>query len=219
MEELITEIKEDHRGATVFFDGGEKLWLSRSMLREQNLQVDEAFDIDTLKAWLLPRQYPEALNRAVGLLAMRGHSEGELRQKLTAAQYMDDTVEMVIYKLQKENLLNDEAFARSWAAARARKQLGKYRIMQELLSKGIAHELAKRVVDELPIDESNEQANALAIKLLRRYQDEDARKAMQKLIAAMARRGYGFADARNAAEHALACMQQENAEDEDGDEP
>ena len=47
-------------------------------------------------------------------------------------------------------------------------------------------------------------ALVLARKLLRRYEREsDSRKAMQKLLMAMARRGYGFEEARAAAQRAI----------------
>ena len=47
-------------------------------------------------------------------------------------------------------------------------------------------------------------------KLLRRYADEaDAKRAMAKLMAAMARRGYDFESARRAVEQALDKAQEE----------
>ena len=53
-------------------------------------------------------------------------------------------------------------------------------------------------------------AVALAQKLLRRYADEaDAKRAMAKLMAAMARRGYDFESARRAVEQALNKAQEE----------
>ena len=117
---------------------------------------------------------------------------------------MEDTIEMVLYKLEKERLLDDEAFAREWAASRARSQVGKSRIRQELRMKGISAEMAEIALEELDEEESEDAAVALARKLLRRYSREtDERKAMQKLLMAMARRGYGYEESRNAVETAL----------------
>ena len=53
-------------------------------------------------------------------------------------------------------------------------------------------------------EESDTAAVSLAHKLLKRYQHEpDERRAMQKLLAAMARRGYGYEESREAVERAL----------------
>lgn len=148
--------------------------------------------MDGLKAWLLPRQYPEALNYAVSLLAVRARASGEIRQKLRQRRYMDDTIEMVEYKLEKEKLLDDEAFAREWAASCARRQMGKSRILQELRRKGISRELCEQALEELDGEES-------ARRLLRWRQsfcgcyakEPDQRKAMGKLLSAMSRRDDG----------------------------
>ena len=62
----------------------------------------------------------------------------------------------------------------------------------------------ERAVDALDREEGDAAALALAQKLLRRYAGEpDAKKAMAKLMAAMARRGYDFESARRAVEQAL----------------
>ena len=62
-------------------------------------------------------------------------------------------------------------------------------------------------LDEVDEDESDEAAAALARKLLKRYSSEaDERKAMQKLLAAMARRGYGYEASKRAVETALEQM-------------
>ena len=145
-----------------------------------------------------------ALNDAVTLLAQRAQASGEIRQKLRRKLYMEDTIEMVLYKLEKERLLDDGAFARDWAASRARSQVGKSRIMRELRMKGIPQQMAQNALEELDEKESDEAAVALARKLLKRYSREaDERKAMQKLLMAMARRGYGYEESKQAVETAL----------------
>lgn len=59
-------------------------------------------------------------------------------------------------------------------------------------------------MDALDREEGDAAALALAQKLLRRYAGEpDAKKAMAKLMAAMARRGYDFESAHRAVEQAL----------------
>ena len=210
MLDVIREINEKRHSAVLVMESGERFWLTWTQLQEHEpFAVGQEVDTDAFRQWLLPRQYPMALNDAVAFLAQRARASGEIRQKLRRKLYMEDTIEMVLYKLEKERLLDDEAFARDWAASRARSQLGRSRIMQELRMKGIPQEMAENALEELDEEAGSDAATALASKLLRRYSHEtDERKAMQKLLAAMARRGYGYEESRHAVEAALEQMEE-----------
>jgi len=211
MLDVVKEISEKRHSAVIIMESGEQFWLTWTQLQEHEpFKVGLEVDTDELRQWLLPRQYPMALNDAVALLAQRARASGEIRQKLRRKLYMEDTIEMVLYKLEKERLMDDEAFARDWAASRARCQIGRSRILRELRMKGISQEMAERALTELDEEEGDEAAVALAHKLLRRYSGEaDERKGMQKLLAAMARRGYGYEDSRRAIETAIEMMEEE----------
>ena len=206
MLDAVKEIVEKRRSSVIIMESGDTYWLTWTQLQEHEpFVVGQDIDTAKLREWLLPRQYPMALNDAVALLAQRAHASGEIRRKLERKLYMEDTIEMVLYKLEKERLLDDEAFAQEWAASRARCQVGRSRILQELRMKGIPQEMAGAALEALDAEEGDAAAAALARKLIRRYSSEvDERKAMQKMLAAMARRGYGYEDSRRAIETALA---------------
>ena len=210
MLDTVREINETRRSSVIVMESGETFWLTWTQLQEHEpFAVGQEVDADALREWLLPRQYPMALNDAVALLAQRAYASGEIQQKLRRKLYMEDTIEMVLYKLQKERLMDDEAFARDWAASRARCQIGRSRIMQELRMKGIPQEMAQRALDELDEEEGEDAATALACKLMRRYANEtDDRKGMQKMLAAMARRGYGYDESKRAIEAAIEKMEE-----------
>lgn len=204
MDEIV-EIVEKRHSSVLVFDSGERFWLTWTQLQEHEpFAVGQQVDVEALRAWLLPRQYPMALNDAVALLAQRAQASGEIRQKLKRRLYMEDTIEMVLYKLEKERLMDDAAFAREWAASRSRSQMGRARIERELRDKGISREVAQEALDALDEREGEAAAIALARKLARRYAKEtDARKAAQKALAAMARRGYGYEESKAALERAF----------------
>lgn len=211
MLDVVKEINEKRHSAVVVMESGEQFWLTWTQLQErETFSVGVEVDTDELRQWLLPRQYPMALNDAVALLAQRARASGEIRQKLRRKLYMEDTIEMVLYKLEKERLLDDETFARDWAASRARSQVGRSRILRELRMRGISQEMAERALEALDEEEGDEAAVALACKLLRRYSSEaDERKTMQKILAAMARRGYGYEDSCRAIETAMETLADE----------
>ena len=70
--------------------------------------------------------------------------------------------------------------------------------------------MIERALEELCEEEADEAAVRLAQKLLRRHNGEDARKEMQKVLAAMARRGYSYEDSREAIEAAIRLEEEEN---------
>ena len=115
-DDLITAVERSKKGAVVTLNGEEKIFVSRALLFEREFTEGQSLRRDELARWLLPRQYPEALNLAVSLLAQRARSSGEIEQKLRDRFYLPETVEMVLYKLEKEHFLNDEAFATEYAA-------------------------------------------------------------------------------------------------------
>lgn len=209
-QDVVTAIERSGRhNVLVTINEEIQLMLSRDIWAERPLSEGEELDFAEFSQWLLPRQYPEALNKAVALLAQRARSGGEIRQKLERAHYLEDTIDMVLYKLEKERLLDDEAFAREFAASCARRQMGKSRIRMELVRKGLPRELIDRTMEELPQEEADDAAIRLAQKLLRRHNGEDTRKEMQKVLAAMARRGYSYEDSKEAIEAALQMEENE----------
>lgn len=216
MNDVITAVETVKKGAFLTVNHGEEvLWLSREWFTERSFAEGQEIDLDEVRQWLLPRQYPEALNYAVSLLALRARSTGELRQKLLQRHYMEDTADMVIYKLEKEHFVNDEQFAEDYARQLSQRKLGKRRILMELRQKGIDSRMAEDAAGQLDEEEAAEGAAQLASKLLKKYaRESDSRKAMQKLIAAMARRGYGYDESRQAVETAMEALRSE--EDEEG---
>lgn len=197
--DMIAAIKKERGHFRLTLDSGEVIVVSAELFRERPFAEGDNVDLEAYDAWLLPRQYRAALDRAVSLLALRAHSRGEIEQKLLRAHYRPVTVEMVLYKLERENLLDDADFARQWAAARSGRKLGSGRIAQELRLKGVSAETIEEALSTLDEDEQLDAAAALAEKALRRAKvGEDPRKTAQRVIGMLARRGYSWEIARKA---------------------
>ena len=140
---------------------------------------------------LTEEQPCHALDRAVACLAARAHSKHEIEQKLLRVGYRPCTVEMVLYKLEREHLLNDADFARQWVEARSGRKLGRSRIAQELRRKGIDADEAEEALSAIGEDDQLADAIALAEKAAARAKsDEDPRKTYQRIAAMLARRGF-----------------------------
>lgn len=189
--------------------GTETIVIPASIYRERPLQPGDAVDLEEYDGWLLLRQYRPALDYAVSLLSQRDYAAGEIQQKLLRLGYRPQTVEMVLYKLTSNNLIDDAQFARQWAASRARRSLGKARIAQELRRKGVDKEHMEEALEALDEDDMLRCAEELARKgFARAKSGEDPRKTIQRVMAQLARRGYGYDVAKEAIRRAL-----ENAEE------
>ena len=106
--------------------------------------------------------YARLLDRAVRILAVRDHSEQELRRKLSAPvmskngpEEIDATAEdydRVIAWCYEHRYLDDERFASRFLASRGRKGYGPARIRQELNQKGVARESIEKAMRECDTD-------------------------------------------------------------------
>jgi len=204
MEVLVSEVETlKGRRVRIVLDNGEKYTLLRSAYTERPLVPGDPVDPQEYASWVLLRQYRSALDKAVAMLAIRPCSRGEIEQKLRRTGYSADTVEMVLTKLESNDLLNDQEFAGLWAQHRAGQKYGPHRILQELKQKGVSAEDMSQALEELPEEELQETAVQLAAKGLRRARaGEDPRKTQQRVMAALVRRGFSWEQARIALDRA-----------------
>ncbi|WP_407262356.1 recombination regulator RecX [Klebsiella quasipneumoniae] len=106
--------------------------------------------------------YARLLDRAIRILAMRDHSEQELRRKLAAPvmskngpEALDVTpeeLEQVVAWCIENRYLDDNRFVGQFIASRNRKGYGPARIRQELSQKGIARQAVEQAMRECDID-------------------------------------------------------------------
>lgn len=106
--------------------------------------------------------YARLLDRAVRILAVRDHSEQELRRKLAAPvmgkngpeeiEATAEDYERVVAWCHEHGYLDDSRFVSRFIASRSRKGYGPARIRQELNQKGIAREAIEKALRECEID-------------------------------------------------------------------
>lgn len=184
--------------------GSETITIPASLYRERPLQEGEPIELEEYEKWLLLHQYRPALEYAVSLLSQRAWAAGELKQRLQRMSYRPQTVEMVLYKLSSNGLLDDADFAKQWVAARANHKLGRTRIAQELRRKSVSQEDAEEALDTLNEEDQLTAAVALARKSLSHAKaGEDPRKTAQRTMAMLARRGYNYELSRKAIRQVL----------------
>jgi regulatory protein len=78
---------------------------------------------------------------ALGLLAAREHSRGELARKLAARGFAGDKIEGTLDALASAGLIDEGRLAEAYVSERLNKGFGPLRIRQELRAKGLPEEL------------------------------------------------------------------------------
>ncbi|MGE5219788.1 MAG: regulatory protein RecX [Chloroflexota bacterium] len=131
------------------------------------------------------------MQAALRYLGYRSRSEVEVRQYLRRRGCQPATADRVIDKLRSFHYLDDDAFARSWALARAQgRGYGPRRIDQELRKKGLSQALIRSALKET-FDQVDEAASAKRF-LAKRFKGENLRepRTQQRAAAYLQRRGY-----------------------------
>lgn len=208
--DVITSIKKERGKMRITVSDSDVILVPISLFRERPLEEGQPIDMDEYDNWLMVRQYRHALDKAVAFLASRARSRKEIEDKLLHCGYRPCTVEMVIYKLETENLLDDADFARQWVEARVNHKLGRNRIAQELRRKGISADEAEAALESIDSNDQLSAAIALVEKALARTKSgEDPRKTANRITAMLARRGFGWDIAREAISQAMNNLEDE----------
>ena len=130
----------------------------------------------------------KALNKAVELLSHRDHSAKELRDKLLRTAD-PDAADKAVAQMLDAGYLDDEKYARRLVRHLIEdKKYSAYHARQEIIDRALAEQAPDNV----------QTAKDLILrKYSRKLQQEDGR---QKVMAALARRGFGYHDIQAALE-------------------
>lgn len=135
-------------------------------------------------------------SRALRLLDQRARSREELRERLLAAEFEPDVIDVVLDDLAGVGLINDESFAREWVRQRhVHRGKSARALNMELKDKGV--DAADRAVALEQITEESEEATArkVAEKKARTIKKVPAdrherEKFLRRIVGTLARRGY-----------------------------
>ena len=137
---------------------------------------------------------PESVARKILLdqLSVQARSRHELEQRLAKRNVPSDIAGRLLDRFEEVGLVNDEAFARAWVEGRQRSRgLARHALALELRRKGIADETVKSVLVEVDPGDEEETARVLVRKKLRSMRGLEEQVAMRRLVAMLARKGYG----------------------------
>ncbi len=132
--------------------------------------------------------------RALCLRALTGapKTRQQLADLLASRDVPDDAAEAVLDRFTEVNLIDDAAFARAWVDSRhAGRGLARRALTAELRAKGVDADVAAVAVQAVDDDDEREAARRLVERKLRAMQRLDRATAGRRLVAMLARKGYG----------------------------
>jgi len=146
----------------------------------------------------------EAAHRAaLRALARRAHARFDLRRRLLQRQHPAAAVDGALDRLTAAGLLDDLRFAIDYAAAKARRGRGPARLVRDLQAQGIERRVAEDAVRSSLASEGVDPADAvraLAEKRARQLAGLPPAVRKRRLVAFLARRGFGGAEVRTLVE-------------------
>lgn len=178
------------------------LWLHGDLLAAEHLKVGQPLSEDDI-AYL---QEQAALHRtyeyALYCLDRRSYSCKELADKLMSAKNpVESAVTQTIEKLVRLGFLDDARYAAELARTYIEsRHYGLRKAAFEMKRRGLSRELIEDALAAYSEDEQiAEQLSELIAKKYARYlTDENDRKSIEKVTAALVRRGFDYADIRDA---------------------
>ncbi len=157
-----------------------------------NLKKGMTIEEESLKHILKEEMYMKAKNKALNILAKADQSEKKIREKLSS-DFEDDTIDMVIEFLKKNNFINDDILAQKIVNTNVNlNRCGKNRIKQNLYNKGIDKQSIDDAISDIDTDVEFENAMYLAKKRYDRVKKEDKRKIYQKISQHLAYKGFSY---------------------------
>ncbi len=135
------------------------------------------------------------MNRAVNLLAAKPRSIRELRERLLEKEWTNGAiVDEVLEKLKEYDYVNDEQFARMFAASKLRqKPVGKRRLKQTLSQKKLDKETIEQAIEKVYENTPEDEVIEIAIKKRLRIKGKpETREDSKKFYDHLMRQGFSY---------------------------
>ncbi len=197
-ELLIKEIKKKSSVVVVVFSNGDKVKLSPSTYTEFRLYPGKELSSEEYKDILAYSSNDTYYDYALGCLSKDNYTVYSLSKKLSNKGATPKQIEDICHRLEEEDLINDERYAKTYAEDVAKMRcLGKRRILEDLKEKGVP----AKILDELSFSYEEELSKALdgARIYNKKYVKATNKSKKEKVVRALLARGFDEEVAKAAA--------------------
>lgn len=209
----------------IYLDGEFAFGADEDLVVEQRLVVGKEISQENLEKLLYEAQVGKLMERIYTLFNLRLRSEKEVRdylKRLNFKRRVKDqeevslkSMDLVIEKLKRKSLINDEEFAKAWVEARSKKK-GLRAIQAELFKKGIAKEVIEAETRGQLSDKSQQQtATTLLERKLKSWKNLPILELKKKAIEFLLRRGFDYSLSRDLVDKKVKKEYNNHEENED----
>lgn len=195
----------DQDRVNVLVDGKYRFSLDVAQVGELGIKVGQEYSEEEIKRFEVESEFGKLYVRALNYCMIRLHSSREVRDYLKKKTLPSrsrlgelkkgasvELAERVFERLQKKGYVNDQKFAEYWVENRSLiKGVSQRKLTYELRQKGVSNQIIEGVLDDTARNDA-EEIQKIIIKKRSRYPDD------QKLMAYLARLGFGYDDIKEA---------------------
>lgn len=197
MKSKITDIKPQKRRSkrrSIFVDSEFLCGVDEEIVATLGLRVGREVDKRKIGEILHKEETKKAKDYAFKLLSYRPRSIKEIEDRLKRKDYSSKVILEVIKSLKRLKFLDNKEFAKMWMENRIRtRPLGRYRLKQELIQKGIDKDLVEKTLSNYREEKEIELAKELTQRKLRKsYRSLDRLTAQRRLYGFLQRRGFSY---------------------------
>ena len=177
----------------VYVDGHFLLGVSAMIVLRMGLEVEQELLSDQLEQLRSEEAVQLAVDRAFNYLSYRPRSRAEVRRYLRRKETPPEIIEAALDRLDKLNLVDDQAFASFWVETREQfSPRGARALKNELRMKGVEQEVVEEVIDEEKDEERALLAGRKKALSLVRIPAIDYATFRTRLGSFLQRRGFSY---------------------------
>lgn len=142
---------------------------------------------------LAEEQTKQAVITCLRLLAASPKSGQELKKKLTAKGYSDESIDQALQGLRTQGVLDDTAYAKNLISRFTfGNPAGRRKIAFELKRHGISKKISDELLETLSIEDETERALEQSLLKWASWSQLDPQKRKKRLYDFLIRKGYDF---------------------------
>lgn len=193
-KKIITSIAVTKNGKNcdIFINGN--LWITTSsdLVLKYKLNKDLELTENLENILIKEHRTYQVKQSAYNFAAFKPRTEKQVREKLNILKFSNEEIEKGILFLKEFRMLDDEKYAFTFSKEyNKRKNVGKSKLIEELIKRGIDKVLAKKAADDSYDDSaSKEIALRTASKKLKTLSSLQKKDQKNKLIAYLRRQGF-----------------------------
>jgi regulatory protein len=195
MTEQISAVEPDPRGigaVRVSVDGRWFCTVPAAAARELDLRPGRELTPELREGLGQAADAQAAFRYVVAALGRRGFARRDLERRMVRKGHAPGATAAALDRAVGAGLIDDFAFAREYASAKAGRGRGPSRLLRDLLAMGVAQDLAQPAVDSAWAErpDTDDPSRALATKRARQLGDIPRPAKRRRLLAFLARRGF-----------------------------